>query len=184
MALVKRLKTHQVKFSDEVQNIREIEYEFNKHLGEFIMTVKQVLPPNISEIKTLKEFETNMKMAKGLQGKKMVHIDRYLDIIRQWRTVMTDIDEHVCQPVLQIHSVYETDKQRQNKAKIRASCKEMQDQLRPDADLRKANHSWSKKLMKKEQGLFGGLISLVPLGADTAFDINCTLDEYLNDFPL
>ncbi|KAK3088063.1 hypothetical protein FSP39_014166 [Pinctada imbricata] len=185
MAVLERLKAFQTHLNEEVEEMREIEYKFNKNLGEFIMTLKQVLPANLTSLKSLKEFDTNMKMAKGLHGKKMAHVDKYFEIIEKWRSKIAKIEEKVCQPIVQIHAICETDKQNTVKSKIQACCKEIKGQLQPDANLQSIRHEeWTRKLMKKEQSLFGGLISLVPLGADAAFDINCMLDEYINDFPL
>lgn len=187
MGLLQKLKNFQNQFNDDVQILQETEANFGKKLGEFMMVAKQILPVNLLKIKTVKEFETIVKVAKGTPraAKKLEIIDKYFDIIKKLRSVLSEIEEVVCLPLLQMHKVCETERQREVKPQIQTLTKETLQKLRADADLQKVSHpGWGKRLLKSEHDLFLGLLSLVPIGTEAAFDINCLLDEYINDFPL
>ncbi|XP_061168812.1 uncharacterized protein LOC133178058 isoform X1 [Saccostrea echinata] len=187
MELLQKLKNFQNKFNDDVQDLQEAEANFGKKLGEFMMIAKQILPVNVIKIKTVKEFETIVKVAKGTPraGKKLEIIDKYFDILKKLRTIFLEIEEVVCLPLLQMHKICETERQREVKPKIQSLSKETAQKLRVDTDLQKVSHpGWAKRLLRSEHDLFLGLLSLVPIGTEAAFDINCLLDEYINDFPL
>lgn len=187
MELLQKLKNFQNQFNDDVQILQETEANFGKKLGEFMMVAKQILPVNMLKIKTVKEFETIVKVAKGTPraAKKLEIIDKYFDIVKKLRSVLTEIEAAVCLPLLQMHKVCETERQREVKPQIQTLAKETLQKLRADADLQKVSHpGWGKRLLKSEHDLFLGLLSLVPIGTEAAFDINCLLDEYINDFPL
>lgn len=187
MELLQKLKNFQNQFNDDVQILQETEANFGKKLGEFMMVAKQILPVNMLKIKTVKEFETIVKVAKGAPraAKKLEIIDKYFDIVKKLRSVLTEIEAAVCLPLLQMHKVCETERQREVKPQIQTLAKETLQKLRADADLQKVSHpGWGKRLLKSEHDLFLGLLSLVPIGTEAAFDINCLLDEYINDFPL
>lgn len=187
MEILQKLKNFQNRFNDDVQVLQETEANFGHKLGEFMMVAKQILPVNVIKIKTLKEFETIVKVAKGTPraAKKLEVIDKYFDIIKKLRSALMEIEEVVCLPLLQMHKVCETERQRDVKPRIQTLTKETLQKLRVDADLQKVSHpGWNKRLLKSEHDLFLGLLSLVPIATEAAFDINCLLDEYINDFPL
>ncbi|XP_048726892.1 uncharacterized protein LOC125645434 isoform X3 [Ostrea edulis] len=187
MDLLQKLKNFQNKFNDDVQDLQEREASFGKKLGEFMMIAKQILPVNVIKIKSVKEFETIVKVAKGTPraAKKLGIIDQYFDILKKLKTTFSDIEEVVSLPLLQMHQICETDKQRDVKPKIQTLSKDILQKFRPDANLQMVSHpGWGKRLLKTEHDLFLGLLSLVPIGTEAAFDINCLLDEYINDFPL
>nr|XP_022321434.1 uncharacterized protein LOC111123411 isoform X2 [Crassostrea virginica] len=187
MDILQKLKNFQNRFNDDVQVLQETEANFGQKLGEFMMVAKQILPVNVIKIKTLKEFETIVKVAKGTPraAKKLEVIDKYFDIIKKLRSALMEIEEVVCLPLFQMHKVCETERQRDVKPRIQTLTKDTLQKLRVDADLQKVSHpGWNKRLLKSEHDLFLGLLSLVPIATEAAFDINCLLDEYINDFPL
>lgn len=183
--LLERLKAFQQEFNKECQILSEMEAEVEHNLGDFVQTMKRILPHNLRVIKTWKEFETAVKVARGARHKGLTNVDYFINTVGKLRSSFQNMEPNVSSVLSQIHSLYENDKQRELKKKIIRLCAATQAMLRPDKDLQKVSHpDWKAKLLSREQNLFGGLISLVALGRDNALDINYMLDEYINYFPL
>jgi hypothetical protein len=184
--MLDRLKKYQLtRFNGEVADMRDVEANMEHKLGEFVLLMKQILPQNILAIKTLKEFDTYVKVAKGAGVKYTEPIDIYQQTIDRWRRLFHELELSVCIPLFQIHTVCESAKQTELKKKIRNTCQEMETKLRLDSDLQKVCHpEWKIKILHREQKLFQGLLSLVPIGLEKAVDISYMLDEYMADFPV
>ncbi|KAL5014173.1 hypothetical protein ScPMuIL_008443 [Solemya velum] len=183
--LLERLKSFQQEFNEECQVLSEMENEVEHTLGDFVQTMKRILPHNVQVLKTWKEFETAVKVAKGTHCKDLTNVDHFIRTVVKLRATFQSIEPSVSSVLSQIHTLYENDKQRELKQKIIKLCSQTQATLRSDTELQKVSHpEWKAKLLPREQKLFGGLISLVALGRDNALDINYMLDEYINYFPL
>lgn len=169
-----------------ISQARDYEAQLETHLGDFMLSVKRALPPNATSIKNVKEFATNMKMAKGLKAgvNGFDYIDKYLASLEFFKKAFTAVEADIVRPLMQIRTAVESDKQRNLKKTIINACAEMQAILKPEADLQKVKFKdWSQKLVQREQALFYGLISLVPMSLDRLSTIDVTTDEYLADFP-
>ncbi|XP_069105961.1 uncharacterized protein [Argopecten irradians] len=183
IAVLKCIKKYQEKLSQDAQDIRDIESDVEHKLGEFLLTMKQILPQNVTAIKTLKEYETYHKVAKGA-NKKTGSLDLFSNTLKQLRTTFNDIEASVCNPMLQIHKLCENQKQQELKLKIRETCREAQALLKPDVDLTQVSHKdWQKKVLQREQDLYRGLICVIPLTCGAVMDCSFMLDEYLLDYP-
>lgn len=184
--MVERIVKQQKTFTDHVQDLKDIEIKIETDLGAFIMIMKQLLPQSLLELKTIKDFETNYKMAKGTSRiKNTAIVETFIDMINKLRTTFTEAFSQLYIPLLQIHSVCENDKQKQLKKDIYNKCKYGQDLLKPDAPLKFVIHPvWARKVLPREQSLFRGLVCIIPLAVEATQDIDYMLDEYMNDFVL
>ncbi|XP_060083005.1 uncharacterized protein LOC132562282 [Ylistrum balloti] len=181
--VLKSMKKYQEKLSKDAQDIRDIESNVEHKLGEFLLTMKQILPKDVTAIKTLKEFETCHKVAKGA-GKKTASLDAFANTLKQLRTTFNEIENGVCNPMLQIHKVCENEKQQELKQKIRQTCNDALALLKPEVDLTQVSHpDWQKKVLQREQELYRGLICVIPLTCGAVMDCSFMLDEYLLDYP-
>ncbi|OWF34965.1 uncharacterized protein LOC110443545 [Mizuhopecten yessoensis] len=181
--VLKRLKKYQEKLSKHAQDISDTESSVEHRLGEFLLTMKQILPTDVTSIKTLKEFETYHKVAKGA-NKKTASLDAFANTLKQLRATFTEIEASVCNPLLQIHKSCENEKQRELKKKISITCIEAQALLKPEVDLTQVTHKdWQKKVLQREQELYRGLICVIPLACSAVMECSFNFDEYLLDFP-
>ncbi|GFN99677.1 hypothetical protein PoB_002618300 [Plakobranchus ocellatus] len=184
---VQHVKSYQKNaMSQWITQARDHESQLETHLGDFMLSVKRALPPNATVIKNVKEFATNMKMAKGLKSGSngFDYIDKYLAALEFFKKAFADVEKNIVRPLAQVRTVCESDKQRNLKKVIRSACAEMQANLKPDADLQKIRFKdWGQKMVQREHGLFYGLISLVPMSLDRLSTIDVTTDEYVADFP-
>ncbi|GFS15032.1 hypothetical protein ElyMa_001439300 [Elysia marginata] len=187
MEEAKRVKTYQKNsMSAWISQARDYEAQLETHLGDFMLSVKRALPPNATSIKTVKEFATNIKMAKGLKSgaNGFEYIDKYLASLEFFKKAFTAVEADIVRPLMQIRASVESDKQRNLKKTIINACAEMQANLKPEVDLQKVKFKdWSQKMVQREHALFYGLISLVPLSLDRLSTIDVTTDEYIADFP-
>lgn len=184
--VVERIIEQQKAFSEHVQYLKDVGEKIELSLGEFALTMKQLLPQGVLELKTIKEFETNYKMAKGASRVKTTAVvEQFIDMIGKLRTTFTEAHSQLYIPLLQVHSLCENEKQKQLKRDIYKKCKYGQDILRPDAPLKTVIHPvWAKKVLPREQALFRGLVCVIPLAVEAIQDIDFMLDEYVNDFVL
>ncbi|RUS71736.1 hypothetical protein EGW08_020501 [Elysia chlorotica] len=188
LAEARHVKTYQKSaMSAWISQARDLEAELESHLGDFMLSVKRVLPPNATTVRTVKEFATNIKMAKGLKApgaNGFDYIDKYLASLEFFKKAFTAVEADIVRPLAQIRAGVESDKQRNLKKTIIHACAEMQANLKPEADLQKIRFKdWGAKMVQREHGLFYGLISLVPMSLDRLSTIDVTTDEYLVDFP-
>lgn len=94
------------------------------------------------------------------------------------------MEENIVHPLCQVRALCEKDKQQKLKKTIKDACAEMLTKLRPDADLQKIRHrEWELKVLYREQNLFYGLISLVPMCLDRLTTIDLSTDEYIMEYP-
>ena len=178
-----QLKMYQETLIKTVQDEKEAELKFEKNLGELFLIFKKILPTNIATIKSLKELETLVKMAKGT-GQKTNVVDKYLQILAHLDSRLVDIETNVSNRLLQMHSACESEDQNEAKLQIRKICSEARNLLKPDNNLEIVVHAeWSKKILPRERGLYRGIISLVPLINDYMFQISSLLDDYISEFP-
>ncbi|XP_033727534.1 uncharacterized protein LOC117316861 [Pecten maximus] len=183
VGVLKCMKKYQEKLSKDAQDIRDSESNVERKLGEFLQTTKQILPKDVASIKTLKEFETYHKDAKGA-NKKTGPVDAFANTLKQLRTTFSEIEASVCNPLLQIHKRCENDKQQELKQKISKTCRDAQALLKPEVDLTQVSHKdWQKKVLQREQELYRGLICIIPLTCEAVMDCSFMLDEYLLDYP-
>ena len=61
-------KYQKTSMAEWISQARDHEAQLETHLGDFMLSVKQALPPNTTVVKTAKEFATNMKLAKGVKS--------------------------------------------------------------------------------------------------------------------
>lgn len=183
MVVLNGVKKYQEKLTHDAQEIRDIENNTEHTLGEFLIAMKQILPAEVTAIKTLKEFETFHKVAKGA-NKKTKPLDAFANTLKQLRATLHDIEAGVCNPLLQIHKLCENEKQQELKQKIIKTCNEGHDILKPEVDLQQVTHQdWQKKVLQREQELYRGLICVIPLASAAVIDCSFMLDEYLLDYP-
>lgn len=182
--MVQRIAQQQKAFTDHVQSLKETEEDIEMSLGEFALTMKQILPHGVLELKTFKEFETNYKMAKGASRvKNTKKIDDFIAIFGKLRAAFSEAYTQLYVPMLQVHSQCENEKQKQIKRDVHNKITFGQDILRPEAPLKTVIHPvWAKKILPREQALFRGLVCVIPLAVEAIQDIDFMLDEYINDF--
>ena len=102
--MVERIVKRQKTFTDHVQDLKDIEIKIETDLGEFIMIMKQLLPQSLLELKTIKDFETNYKMAKGTSRiKNTAIVETFIDTINKLRTSFTEAFSQLYIRLLQIH---------------------------------------------------------------------------------
>ncbi|XP_063417422.1 uncharacterized protein LOC134699951 isoform X2 [Mytilus trossulus] len=184
--MVLRLTEQQKSFTNNVQSLKDTEEDIELSLGEFALTMKQILPQGVLELKTIREFETNYKMAKGTSRVKNTKIiDQFIDMLGKLRTTFTEAFTQLYVPLLQVHSICESEKQKQIKRDIRKKINIGQELMKPEAPLKIVIHPvWARKILPREQSLFRGLVCVLPLAVEALKDIDFMLDEYINDFVL
>ncbi|KAK6167562.1 hypothetical protein SNE40_021559 [Patella caerulea] len=187
ISMVKRLREAQKQIVEMTCNLRDEETQFEQNLSTFILNVKQILPTNILAINTLKEFHTNIKIAKGTKGVKaetFETIDHYFRTLQQLRKALAQVERIVWYPLSQIHAACENESQKTTKKSIKDTLTETVNMLKVDSDLQRVNYKeWEGKILFREQKLFLGLVSLVPLALEKILDIDHMVDEYITDFP-
>ena len=95
-----------------------------------------------------------------------------------------ELETELVHPLCQVRQLCENDHQREVKVTIKAACAEVLAAVRPEADLNKIRFKdWQPKVLAREQGLFYGLVSIIPLCLDRLVTIDLSVDEYINDFP-
>lgn len=95
-----------------------------------------------------------------------------------------EIQRDLVFPLCQIRHHCENENQRNLKKTIKSACAEVLNALKPEVDLQKVKFKeWESKILLREQGLFLGLISIIPLSVDRLTTIDYSADEYINDFP-
>lgn len=183
LAMVQRVKDYQQTMPDTIVRARDYESVFEHNLGEFMLAVKRSLPQSTLVIRTVKEFHTNIRVAKGVKKTGFEPVDHYMLAIEFFRKVFAELEANIVFPLCQVRALCENEKQQNLKKAIKDACAEMTSFLKPEADLGKIGYKdWEMKVLKREHGLFYGLISLVPLGLDRLTTIDVNTDEYINDF--
>ncbi|XP_005100110.1 uncharacterized protein LOC101858718 isoform X3 [Aplysia californica] len=184
LAMVQRVQAHCKKMSEVILQARDMESKFEHGLGEFMLTVKRTFPQSTTVIRNVKEFETNVKMAKGVQKGGFDNIDHFFTAVEFFRKVFLEVEKELIHPLCQVRALCENDNQQNLKKTMKNACAEVLAILKPDADLQKIRHKeWGPKVLQREQGLFYGLISLIPISLDRLTTIDVSIDEYVNDFP-
>lgn len=187
LEIVRKMNKYRIKLSSDVQEIRDIENDMELKLGAFIQEMKGILDKDQEIIKTYKDFETYVKIAKGMRNHhkkmKMEAVDFYMSVVKKWKEYFAEIDTSLCYPLLQIHKACENENQQKLKSSIRTLCQDTLLKLRNDADLQTIIHpTWQAKVLPREKKLFCGLVCLIAVAADAAVDISYALDEYLSAF--
>lgn len=187
MEIVKKLNKYREKLSSDAQEIRDLENDMELKLGAFIQEMKEILDKDQEVIKTYKDFETCVKVAKGMRNHhkkmKMEAVDFYMSVVKKWKEYFAEIDTCLSCPLLQIHKACENENQQKLKSSIRTLCQDTLLKLRHDADLQTITHpTWQAKVLPREKKLFCGLVCLIAVAADAAVDISYALDEYLSVF--
>ncbi|BFZ21625.1 hypothetical protein BsWGS_24664 [Bradybaena similaris] len=182
--MVKRVKEHQKVMPELMLQARDWESNFEHNLGHFMLSVKQGLPGNATAIRNLREFCTDMKQTRGIKKSDFASIDQYFQTLDFFRHAFTVVEENIVHPLCQVRALCEKDKQQKLKKAIKDACAEMMTKLKPETDLQKIRHKeWEPKVLPREQSLFLGLISLVPMCLDRLTTIDLNTDEYIMDFP-
>ncbi|XP_055871499.1 uncharacterized protein LOC129923626 isoform X2 [Biomphalaria glabrata] len=182
--MVCRIKQSQQNMPGIIAKAREHESQFERNLGEFMLTLKRTLPPNMTVLKNLKEFSTNIRVAKGIKKTGFESVDQFLKALEFFRQTFAEIEKQTINPLCQVRAVCEHEKQVEFKKQIRDSWAEMTSLLKQDSDLSQAKYKdWERKVLKMEHALFFGLISLIPLSLDRLTTIDVSTDEYIMAFP-
>ncbi|XP_059175159.1 uncharacterized protein LOC131955171 [Physella acuta] len=183
LSMVQRLKTQQQTMPDLLTKARDFESSFEHNLGEFMLTVKKTLPQTTTVIRNIKEFSTHVKVAKGVKTAGFENIDHFLKAVEFYSKAFSEVQKNIVFPLCQVRAACENDKQHNLKKTIKDACAEMMAHLKPEADLEKVRYKeWEMKVLKREQGLFYGLISLIPLCLDRLITIDVSMDEYITDY--
>ncbi|KAK3609003.1 hypothetical protein CHS0354_003902 [Potamilus streckersoni] len=184
MTMIARIKKYQKLLNQEVMSVRDLENQIEHSLGELMTVLKQIFPNTMTKLQSLQELETIIRDAQGTRFKPNGSLDLYINLIERMNKLYEELYISVSIPLLQIHSVCENDTQRKTKASIVEKIRDTSKLLRSDTDLQKVSHpGWSVKVIKREEGLFLGLISLVPISVEHAYDIDLLIDEYMRQFP-
>ncbi|ESP02614.1 hypothetical protein LOTGIDRAFT_237861 [Lottia gigantea] len=184
ISMLRRLRESQKILQNHVMKCRDQETVFDRNLGEFIMEVKGMLPENVTSINNLKEFVTNLKMAKGTNRKGFPYIEQYLITIEMIREAFAELEFIILHPLAQIHAACETDNQRLLKKSVFETHTDMTKRLKSDQDLQKIVHKeWENKVLFRERKLLLGLVSLIPLSLEKILDIDHMVDEYITSYP-
>ncbi|CAL1533236.1 unnamed protein product [Lymnaea stagnalis] len=183
LAMVQRVKNYQQAMPDTIVRARDYESAFEHNLGEFMLAVKRSLPQSTAVLRSVKEFHTNIRVARGVKKTGFEPVDHYMQAIEFFRKVFAEVEANIVFPLCQVRAHCENEKQQNLKKAIKDGCAEMAAFLKPEADLGKICYKdWEMKVLKREQGLFYGLISLVPMGLDRLTTIDVNTDEYIMDF--
>ncbi|KAL3890754.1 hypothetical protein ACJMK2_003032 [Sinanodonta woodiana] len=184
LTMIARIKEYQKFLNQDVMSVRDLENQMEHSLGEFMAVLKQVFPNTMTKLQNLQELETIIKDAQGTKFKQNGSLDLYIQLIERMNKLYQELYISVAIPLLQIHSVCENETQRKAKECIVEKIRYISKLLRSDTDLQKVSHpGWSVKVIKREEGLFLGLISLVPISVEHAYDIDLLIDEYMRQFP-
>ncbi|CAG5130449.1 unnamed protein product, partial [Candidula unifasciata] len=182
--MVKRVKEHQKVMPEIIVQARDLESNFEHSLGEFMLVVKRTLPGSATVVRNLREFCADMKQARDSKKAEFESVDQYLETLDFFRHAFTVVEENIIHPLCQVRALCEKDTQQKLKKSIKEACSEMLTKLKPDSDLQKVRHKeWEMKVLPREQSLFLGLISLVPMCLDRLTTIDFNTDEYVMDFP-
>ncbi|XP_041361160.1 uncharacterized protein LOC121377288 isoform X2 [Gigantopelta aegis] len=183
---LKRIKNYQRILNEDILSLRDAENDFEQNLGDFVSLVKKLLPENKTELKTLKEFNTCVKIAKGtsrtLVGFQV--IDLFTNTVEELRRFFANMEENICYPLSLVHRLCESKSQREMKTSIMETVRDMKQTLSADSSLHQVKYpEWEGKILQREKKLFFGLISLIPLSIERITDVDHTMDEYITCFP-
>ena len=172
--------------NEDLLSLRDAESDFELNLGDFVSVVKKILPDSKTDMKTLKEFTTCIKIAKGtshtLAGFHIV--DLFTKTVEELRKFFVKIEENMCYPLSLVHGVCESKSQKEMKTAIVETVRDMKKTLSPENNLHLVKYpEWEGKILQREKKLFYGLISLIPLSIEKITDVDHTMDEYITCFP-
>lgn len=60
---------------------RDAESKFEHRLGDLMLTIKQILPQSVTVIRNVKEFSTNVKVARGVHKVSFESIDHMIQTL-------------------------------------------------------------------------------------------------------
>ena len=185
MAVLQQVRQFQGQQSGKLQELHDAEADFDRHLSEFLLTVKRALPQKMDRLPHLKDFATSMTVAMGTgPAAGMNHVKKYLATLDLMRTMLAQAEANIYLPLTQIPARCETEKQQELKRQMKSTIGEMQRLLKPTTSLKEPSYrDWEGKVLPRERTLFMGLISLVPLGVEKVTDVDHFLDEYATGFP-
>ena len=184
VSLLKQVRDFQKQQSGKLQELHDAEADFDRHLSDFLLVVKRVLPQKIDRLPNLKDFQTSMTVAMGTRPAGMEHVKRYLSTLELMRSMLTQAEVNYYLPLTLIPARCETEKQRALKRQMKSTIVEMQRLLKPTTSLKEPHFKdWEGKVLPRERTLFMGLISLIPLGVEKVTDVDQFLDEYATGFP-
>lgn len=184
VSLLKQVRDFQKQQSGKLQELHDAEADFDRHLSDFLLVVKRVLPQKIDRLPNLKDFQTSMTVAMGTRPAGMEHVKRYLSTLELMRSMLTQAEINYYLPLTLIPARCETEKQRALKRQMKSTIVEMQRLLKPTTSLKEPHFKdWEGKVLPRERTLFMGLISLIPLGVEKVTDVDQFLDEYATGFP-
>ena len=184
VSLLKQVRDFQKQQSGKLQELHDAEADFDRHLSDFLLVVKRVLPQKIDRLPNLKDFQTSMTVAMGTRPAGMEHVKRYLSTLELMRSMLTQAEVNYYLPLTLIPARCETEKQSALKRQMKSTIVEMQRLLKPTTSLKEPHFKdWEGKVLPRERTLFMGLISLIPLGVEKVTDVDQFLDEYATGFP-
>ena len=165
--------------------MRDLEYQMEEKRADFFNCIKRLIPEDKQTIANLEEFESIIQDENESKLYNKAPIYLYKTIVERWRENFMAFEIEIVTPLLQVHKSCELEEQRATKIKIIDSIKYMQTVLSRGNSLQTVVHpDSSRKVLRREAGLFLGLLSLVPLGVERVADVDIMIDEYTRKFKL
>lgn len=180
--MVDKVKDYAKVIPESIWTLRDEQQKFYGDLSEMLRLLKTVLPGNKDTITTLEKYD---KCCGALSTKPQVNMaafQRYKTILASVKEKLKAININIVYSIYQIHNSLETEKQQQNKKKIRDTVKKSLQCLSPDFEISTLRHpEWHGRLLANEER-FMGFVCLIPLMVDAVADIDGCLDEYMSGF--
>ena len=158
--------------------------KFETNLSDFTVTYKRLIPTDVATTRTLQQFENHVNAAADDVNTCRLNLQvmtSYLKMVQSYREMLVGMEEHVWFPLSQVHAWNETESQRKMKRLIVDRIAETKMLLRKSTDLNSLKHpTWKFKILMREEGLFMGLVCLIPIAIEAIKNCDHDLDEYLS----
>ena len=179
--MMRQVKSYQHHLASKMLTLRDELARFDRDLSEFLMILKQNIPHSLKVIDNMAVYHKQVGRIKEKKGANTKLFDYYVKCRQSLELFRREMEVKIVHPLSQVHATSETESQQQRKRSMKERCQYMATLLREEYNFGKLRHTdWGSKMLPKEQELFVGLVSVLPVCVDCVVDVDQYVDEYLS----
>ncbi|XP_064652786.1 uncharacterized protein LOC135503242 [Lineus longissimus] len=183
--MLRKARAWQQNYTKDLYKLRDFQYEFEAHLGEFINLCKTFQPQSLQEFVNIGDLEALIKRAKERKTKTVAILERYPNTFQAVRKCAKDMKKGIFHTVAEVHAGCESEKQRALKAKMNAMLADVMRMTEPCYCFRDTHSPvWEHKVMDYERKMFVGMVTTFPCVIETMIDVDHLVDDYYEDLKI
>jgi hypothetical protein len=183
--MLKKARAWQHAYTKDLYKLRDNQYEFEAHLGEFINLCKTFQPNSLQEFVNMGELEDLIKRAKDRKAKTTHIIELYPNTFQAARKCAKDMKRGICHTLAQMHAGCENEKQRDLKIRMNSMLVDVMRMTEPEYNFCDTHFPvWAHKVMDFERKMFLGMVTSFPCVIETLIDMDHLVDDYYEELKI